>query len=234
MAVKTFTAAQKAVRLTDHYCVGDFWANPALQTIKLDTTLAEIWERFYARFGALPRLRNQYANGKIASRYAPVASAGYRVAAAGGASKSQHLYGRGVDFEIPGVPAWELAKYAERLPEVGGIGLYHNAGDRDVCEHIHIDTRGNRARWGWRNLYSNSGRLVGFGGVPSVYKRGTQGAAVEAIQDWLKAQGYNIKPDGEYGPVTANALADWQRKHGLTADGAYGPKTDKVAGVFRW
>jgi len=233
MSVKIYDKTQKSVRLSDNFTVTDFWADPSLSSIKLDTTLAIIFEKFYQHFGIKPRLRNVF-NRDGTDRYAPVKSAGYRVAVSGGASDSQHLYGKAVDFEIPGVPAWELAKFAEQLPEVGGIGLYHNAGERQVCEHIHIDTRGYRARWGWKGLYSNNGRLVGFGGVPAVFRYRTQGAGVEAVQEFLQKQGYDVKIDGEFGLKTKQALADWQGKHGLSPDGVYGRLTNRVAKVFAW
>jgi peptidoglycan hydrolase-like protein with peptidoglycan-binding domain len=231
--LKKFGKEDKGIKLSNNFCVGDFWADPSLEYIHLDTDLALIWEEFYKHFGKKPRLRNVY-NGDGTSRYAPVKSAGYRVSAGGGAGGSQHLYGRAVDFEIPGVPAYELAKFAERLKLVGGIGLYHNSGERKVCEHIHIDTRGNRARWGWRGLYSNSGRLVGFGGIPVVFKDRSQGAGVECVQEFLVKNGYKISVDGEFGAKTKAALMDWQSKHGLKPDGAYGKLTNAVAKVFSW
>lgn len=233
MSVRIYDKARMNVRLSENFTVGDFWADPSLEAIKLDTALAIIFEKFYQQFGKKPRLRNVF-HGDGTNRYAPVRSAGYRVAVSGGASNSQHLYGKAVDFEIPGVPAWELAKFAERLSEVGGIGLYHNAGERSISKHIHIDTRGYRTRWGWKGLYSNNGRLVGFGGVPVSFKRLAQGAGVEAIQEFLQKEGYPIAADGEFGTKTREALVDWQGKNGLKPDGVYGRLTNQVARVFEW
>lgn len=232
MPVRQYTAGDKQLRLTDNFVVGDFWANPTLQVIKLDDGLAKIWEKLFKHFGIRPRLRNRY-NG-ASKPYQAEPSAGFRVQAGGGASGSQHLYGRATDVEVPGVPAVKIAQYCETLPEVGGIGLYYSKGQLNVCEHIHIDTRGNRARWGWNGSYSSGGRLPGFGGIPCVFKNGSQSCGVEMIQLWLRKQGYDISADGEYGPKTIAALKDWQGKNGLKADGMYGKDTNQKAGVFDW
>ena len=132
-------------------------------------------------------------------------------------------------MEVPGVAAWELAKFAERLPEVGGIGLYHTRGQSKIMEHIHIDTRSGRAYWGWNNLYSNGGKLIGYGGVPRSFKIGCVGVAVEQIQKML-----GVATDGEFGPKTKAALMEWQRHEGLTADGIYGKQSNAASHIFDW
>ncbi|MGI5900462.1 MAG: peptidoglycan-binding protein [Christensenellales bacterium] len=234
MAVLKFTRADTGKKLSMNFTVGDFWANSKLSEIKLDTVLADVLEKLYREFGKKPRLRNQY-NGQKGDKYAPVASAGYRLSTDGGAKNSQHKYGRGVDIEIPGIPAVKLAQFAETLPEIGGIGLYYYAGQLDRQTHIHIDTRPSRARWGWKGNYSSHGRLPGWGGVPCVFKNGSQSAGVEIIQNWLRAQGYkDVVADGEYGPKTVAAVKDWQKANGLKADGMYGRDTNKKAQVFQW
>ena len=230
--VKSFIKDNSNMRLSDNFYVGDFWANPNLSIIKLDTALAPVLERFYAHFKVKPRLRNKY-NG-TSRGYMAEPSAGFRLSTDGGAKNSQHKLGKGIDIEVPGVPAVKLAQFAETLPEVGGIGLYYSAGQLDVQEHIHIDTRSSRARWGWNGSYSSGGRLPGFGGIPCVFKKGSQSCGVEMIQRFLVSQGYDIKPDGEYGEKTATAVKDWQSKNGLKADGIYGKDTNKKAQVFDW
>lgn len=58
----------------------------------------------------------------------------------GGASDSQHLYGKAVDISVPGVAPKDVAAYAETLlPSTGGIGIYSWG--------IHVDTRQTKSRW---------------------------------------------------------------------------------------
>lgn len=57
-----------------------------------------------------------------------------------GATYSQHLYGTAADIRITGVKPNDIAAYAETLLlDRGGIGIYNN--------FVHIDVRGEKARW---------------------------------------------------------------------------------------
>lgn len=60
----------------------------------------------------------------------------------------------------------------------------------------------------------------GQGGGSQVLRVGSRGAEVAALQ---KALG--ITADGSFGPGTEKALKEWQQAQGLTADGVAGPKT---------
>ena len=58
--------------------------------------------------------------------------------------------------------------------------------------------------------------------------KGSHGEAVRAVQFQLSAQGYYIGPDGadgDYGGNTENAVREFQRNVGLSADGTVGPDT---------
>ncbi len=60
--------------------------------------------------------------------------------AVGGASLSQHLYGKAADISISNLPLTpvQLAQIAEAVG-FDGIGIYPN--------FVHIDIRGRKARW---------------------------------------------------------------------------------------
>lgn len=64
------------------------------------------------------------------------------------------------------------------------------------------------------------------GPVPKpVLVAGDTGPAVKTLQQDLKDRGWNIKVDGDFGPVTLADVKQFQRKHGLAPDGAVGPLT---------
>jgi len=61
--------------------------------------------------------------------------------------------------------------------------------------------------------------------VATILKQGSRGSAVRDLQSKLRQLGYNISVDGIYGPQTAAAVRDFQRKYGLAVDGIAGPQT---------
>lgn len=61
-----------------------------------------------------------------------------------------------------------------------------------------------------------------------IYKIGSKGDSVRLIQQELIEAGYEIPADGIYGPRTAEATKDWQRKNKLECDGIVGPATITV------
>jgi len=58
---------------------------------------------------------------------------------------------------------------------------------------------------------------------------GSRGPEVVTLQTFLLKKGVGtasrIKPDGAFGPITRQALIDYQKSAGLSADGVYGPKS---------
>ena len=53
-------------------------------------------------------------------------------------------------------------------------------------------------------------------------------AKVTLVQDKV-----GVETDGDYDSVTSKAVADWQRDHGLSADGLAGPATMEAMGITR-
>lgn len=59
-------------------------------------------------------------------------------------------------------------------------------------------------------------------GVPEF---GEHSDRVASMQRALNKNGFNLKIDGKYGPMTKSALAKFQKSKGLTGTGIAGPKT---------
>jgi murein L,D-transpeptidase YcbB/YkuD len=55
--------------------------------------------------------------------------------------------------------------------------------------------------------------------------RGDEGEDVRVVQEALVEKGYRLKVNGRYGDSTEDAVRDFQRANGLSADGRVGPLT---------
>jgi len=63
-------------------------------------------------------------------------------------------------------------------------------------------------------------------------RRGNQGDEVADLQMLLDSKyGYDLEVDGNFGKATETAVKDFQKKHGLSADGVVGKKTWAALGV---
>jgi peptidoglycan hydrolase-like protein with peptidoglycan-binding domain len=58
-----------------------------------------------------------------------------------------------------------------------------------------------------------------------LFRNGDEGPEVFAIQHLLRANGYNVTPDGMFGPQTRTEVRNFQLAKGLGADGIVGPLT---------
>ena len=56
-------------------------------------------------------------------------------------------------------------------------------------------------------------------------KKGSQGEAVEKLQQTLNGKGYKLTEDGDFGNKTEAAVKAFQKANGLEVDGEVGPMT---------
>ena len=79
----------------------------------------------------------------------------------------------------------------------------------------------------WNVLYTKytakHGLKVPYPGI--VLRQGSSGGTVRLVQQKLNALGEKLSTDGKYGASTAAAVERYQRRNGLTADGAVGKAT---------
>lgn len=78
---------------------------------------------------------------------------------------------------------------------------------------------------------SSSSRTTRSTSSNPVLRQGAHGASVSKLQKLLKAKGYNVSVDGDFGPKTAAAVKRFQAAHRLAADGVVGPKTWAALGA---
>ena len=123
----------------------------------------------------------------------------------GGSSRSQHCLGTAADIHIAGIDPIRIALYVASLPyfqKHGGIGYYSRA--QVTGGFVHVDVRESPSRW-----VSKSKDCTG--GVSY---------AVTVLQRHL-----GLKVDGIFGAGTKAKLVEWQKAHGLAADGICGMAT---------
>ena len=71
-----------------------------------------------------------------------------------------------------------------------------------------------------------------YGAKPILSKLGSRGTEVQQIQTRLKSWGYNVgNIDGIYGTRTRNAIIQFQKNNGLSADGIAGTQTLAKIGI---
>ena len=182
-------------------------------------------------------------------------NSGYRCSvhnkAVGGTKSSRHLHGEAADIVVSGVEPKEVAKYAESIG-IKGIGLYDT--------FVHIDTRTTRSFWYGHNQeyretfggiypiksWQTSAMADGFkfpSGVNGIWGKECEAVAKSAICKKRIVYKYKhltkfiqnrlgIEADGKFGNDTKNAVINYQKLMGLTADGVVGLNTwKKLLGV---
>lgn len=87
------------------------------------------------------------------------------------------------------------------------------------------------------SLYSLRDYDKGFGVPPvsinpypvpkGLIRRGQKGINVRWLQRELVSRGFALVVDGDFGPKTENAVKEFQKKCGISADGIVGPQTMK-------
>lgn len=128
--------------------------------------------------------------------------------------------------------AWRKAAEAKAGP---GFQDWRHAEDRKIdCEQADVD---GKKRWICTRTARPcknplAGSVPSLGGDKPVFdrilRRGDKGDDVKALQELLNKIGYDLTVDGDYGRGTQNAVRDFQRKNGLSADGNFGPQTAEV------
>jgi peptidoglycan hydrolase-like protein with peptidoglycan-binding domain len=61
--------------------------------------------------------------------------------------------------------------------------------------------------------------------MPATLRKGDCGDDVQYLQEQLNEMGWDLEPDGEFGPETQAVVKQFQKDNDLTSDGIVGPNT---------
>ena len=113
--------------LSSNFRVREFRCKDDTDPIFVDSDLVDILQKVRDHFGKAVTITSAF---RTASHNKKV----------GGATYSQHLYGKAADIKVSGVAPSVVADYVETLmPGTGGIGRYST--------FTHVDVRKVKSRW---------------------------------------------------------------------------------------
>ena len=160
----------------------------------------------------------------------------------GAETARQVLCGDFDDYTYNSVALYKKAGRWAQTPKRGDQIFFGGSGHTGIVTSVSggiVNTiEGNKGDKVTRCSYSKSSpSIIGYGrpkyeliggtipeseeyDMPQI-QRGSKGKAVKILQIILG----DLEVDGSFGPATQAATLDFQRKHGLTADGIVGPKT---------
>ena len=128
MALKAYSVAKDgATYISKNFRVREFRCQDGSDVVFIESDLVDILQKIRDHFGKAVTITSAF---RTASHNKKV----------GGATYSQHLYGKAADIKVSGVAASAVADFAETLmPSTGGVGRYST--------FTHVDVRKVKSRW---------------------------------------------------------------------------------------
>jgi hypothetical protein len=113
-------------------------------------------------------------------------------------------------------------------PSPGVWRAYSGKNPHD--HHCHVSVRQDASKYDNAQTWDIDGiaapapdAVASYVAPPPTLRKGDKGNQVQTMQGRLNAHGDNIKVDGDFGPMTMNALILFQKRMGLVTDGICGP-----------
>lgn len=192
------------------FLLREFRCRDGSDEVLLDSKLLEILQRVRDHFGKAVSITSAYqtaAHNKSVNE----------------TTSSYHLKGQAADFTVTGTSNRDVAEFLQGI-DAKGIGLHDYTGG-----FIHVDTRERSYYWQQDHRDSKSYEVSSFGKTEAYLVKGQtvttvrcndQNEYVRLLQEKL-----GVETDGIFGTETEAAVRQFQRAHGLTADGVAGIKT---------
>ena len=159
----------------------------------------------------------------------------------GSGNPSNHAFGTALDFNIVGAldginvgggtgreDNHTLAGLAAMAPFFHAEGWFWGVGFSKFEDGMHFEVADQTIRkWHKEGILVDVGRTP----MPESLSIGDEGGEVRRLQEALIDRGFDLLPDGDFGPITQAMVIDFQANNGLKPDGIVGPKTKAALGL---
>lgn len=191
------------IKLSEHFSLFEFASHDGFNEILVDLSLIPILERFRQYVEASVPLNSAYRTISYNTKI-------------GGAKNSYHTKGQALD-----IPFKKTYKYLTSVDLM--CAFFNTLKVKGIIKYswgVHIDTRKNEyhAKNTKLGLERTTFKKINIPLYKNI-KYGDNSNDVGVLQFMLKQYGYNLEVDCKFGNITRNALKDFQRIKGLTADG---------------
>lgn len=148
-------------------------------------------------------------------------------------SLSNHSWGCAIDLSVGGKldglgserrDGKTLAGLAAIAPYFHKAGWYWGVGFSSFEDGMHFEVADETIRK-WHCDGSLGPEIQRRKAAPRTLSIGDRGCDVRHLQQALRRHGYDINPDGIFGPLTHATVMDYQATYGMLADGIVGART---------
>lgn len=128
MAINAYSLAKDGTTyISKNFRVREFACKDGSDPVFIDDDLVGVLQQIRDHFGKAVTITSAFRTANHNKKV-------------GGATYSQHCYGKAADIKVSGVAPSKVAEYVETLmPNTGGIGRYST--------FTHVDVRATKSRW---------------------------------------------------------------------------------------
>lgn len=128
MAINAYSLAKDGTTyISKNFRVREFACKDGSDPVFIDDDLVGVLQQIRDHFGKAVTITSAFRTANHNKKV-------------GGATYSQHCYGKAADIKVSGVAPSKVAEYVETLmPNTGGIGRYST--------FTHVDVRSTKSRW---------------------------------------------------------------------------------------
>lgn len=113
------------LKLSENFTVREFYCHDGSDKILIDSELVDVLQAIRDAFGRAVTINSAYRNAEYNAKV-------------GGASNSQHVYGKAADIRVEGVPPFAVAAWMEKHIRSAGK---HACGYYPIQLFCHVDSR---------------------------------------------------------------------------------------------